>query len=160
VMRDSVNVNSPARRPSQLLRSWRERRTAHQRATLVSARHRRALAQGIRAVAKAAADQSPPSRWGVLLRSRAVPLRTELLEIAAMVERAQQPDVACIAALSSLLRDGGTSPLYNPAIDPRELGATLDYVRRGLEPDAPSRVGAGRRHGGTHHVGNARSGHQ
>jgi hypothetical protein len=145
-MRETVKANDLARRPSQLLQSWRERRAAHRRAMLVSARHRRALAQGIRAVARAAADQTPPSRWGVLLRARAVPLRKELLEVAAMVERAQQPDVACIAALRSLLRDGGTSPLYNPSIDPRELAATLDYVRRGLDPDAPSPVTAGQRH--------------
>jgi hypothetical protein len=62
-----------------------------------------------------------------------------------MVERARQPDVACIVALSSLLRDGGTSPLYNPAVDPRGLAATLDYVRRGLEPNTPLRFGASKR---------------
>ena len=67
-----------------------------------------------------------------------------------MVERAEQPDVACIEALRSLLRDGGTSPLYNPASDPRELAETLDYVRRRLEPDAPSRVSAGQRHSDPH----------
>jgi hypothetical protein len=113
---------------------------------LVSARHRRALAQGIRAVARAAADQSPPSRWGLLLRSRAASVRTELLEVAAIVERAQQPDVACIEALRSLLRDGGMSPLYNPSVDPGDLPATVDCVRRGLEPAEPSRVTAGQRH--------------
>lgn len=132
------------------LQAWRERRAAHRRAALVSARHRRALAQGMRAVARAAAGRSPPPTWAILLRSRAVPLRAELLEVAAMVERAQQPDVACMAALSSLLRDGGTSPLYNPAIDPRELAETLDYVRRGLEPDASSQLSAGQRDSGSH----------
>jgi hypothetical protein len=66
-----------------------------------------------------------------------------------MVERAQRPDVACVAALRSLLRDGGISPLYNPAIDPRELADTLEYVRRGLEPDAPSQVSAGHRDSGS-----------
>jgi hypothetical protein len=69
-----------------------------------------------------------------------------LLEVAAMVERAHQPDVACIEALGRLLQDGGMSPLYNPAVDPRELAATLDYVRSGLEPAAPSRATAGQRH--------------
>jgi len=147
-MRETLKANDLAGRRSQLLQSWRVERAAHRRATLVSARHRHALAQGIRAVARAAADQSPPSRWEVLLRSRAVPLRAELLEVAAMVERAQQPDVACIAALRSLLRDGGRSPLYNPSVDPRELAATLDYVRGGLEPDAASRATAGRGYSG------------
>lgn len=146
-MTETATANHLASRPSRLLQSCRERRAAQRRARLVSARHRRALAQGIRAVARAAADQSPPSRWGVLLRSRAVPVRTELLEVAAMVERAPQPDVACIEALGRLLRDGGMSPLYNPALDPRELAAALDYVRSGLEPTAPSRVTAGRRYG-------------
>jgi hypothetical protein len=145
-MRVTVIANHLASRPSRLLQSCRERRAAHRRARLVGARHRRALAQGVRAVARAAADQSPPSRWGVLLRSRAVPVRTELLEVAAMVERAHQPDVACIEALGRLLQDGGMSPLYNPAVDPRELAATLDYVRSGLEPAAPSRATAGQRH--------------
>ena len=145
-MRETVTANDLAGRRSPLLQFWRERRAARRRAMLVSARHRRALAQGLRAVARAAADQTPPSRWGVLLRSRAVPLREELLEVAAMVERAQQPDAACIAAVRSLLRDGGTSPLYNPSIDPRELAAMLDYVRRALEPDGPSPVTAGQRH--------------
>jgi hypothetical protein len=148
-MREKVTSNDSAKRPAKFLRAWREQRAAHRRATLVSARHRRALAQGMRAVARAAADQGPPSTWAVLLRSRAVPLRTELLEVAAMVERAQQPDVACMAALRRLLQDGGTSPLYNPAIDPRELAETLDYVRRGLEPDAPSQVSAGQRRSGS-----------
>jgi hypothetical protein len=149
-MSESVKANDLAGRPSQRLRSWRERRAAHRRATLVNARHRRALAQGMRAIARAAADQRPPSRWGVLLRSRAVPLRRELLEVAAMVERSQQPDVACMAALRSLLRDGSTSPLYNPAIDPRVLAETLDYVRRALEPDAPPGVSASPRHSDSH----------
>jgi hypothetical protein len=149
-MRENVNANDSPRRPSKVLHAWCERRAAHRRAALVSARHRRSLAQGMRAVARAAADQSPPSRWAILLRSRAVPLRAELLEVAAMVERAQQPDVACIAALRNLLRDGRTSPLYNPATDPRELAETLDYVRRELEPDAPPRVSAGRRHSDSH----------
>jgi hypothetical protein len=67
-----------------------------------------------------------------------------------MVERGQEPDVACMAALRSLLRDGGTSPLYNPAIDPRELAETLDYVRRELEPHAPSRVSVGQPRSGSH----------
>jgi hypothetical protein len=145
-MRETRGSGERTARGSWLLRSWWARRAAHRRSRLVSARHRHALAQGMRAVARAAAAQTPPSRWGVLLRSRAVPLRKELLEVAAMVERAQQPDVACIEAVRSLLRDGGTSPLYNPSIDPRELAATLDYVRRALEPDAPSPVTAGQRH--------------
>jgi hypothetical protein len=149
-MRETVTGNDLAKRPAKFLQAWRERRAAHRRAALVSARHRRALAQGMRAVARAAADQSPPSTWGVLLRSRAVPLRSELLEVAAMVERAQEPDVACMAALRSVLRDGGTSPLYNPAIDPRELAETLDYVRRELEPDASSRVSVGQPRSGSH----------
>lgn len=60
-----------------------------------------------------------------------------------MVERVHEPDVACIAALDDLLRDGAKSPLYNPKIDPRELAVTLDCVRRALEPDTGSRATAG-----------------
>jgi hypothetical protein len=142
-MRKTLESSERAKRGSRLLQSWSARRAAHRRSRLVSVRHRRALAQGMRAVARAAADQTSPSRWNVLLRRRAAPLRTELLQVAAMVERVHEPDVACIAALDDLLRDGAKSPLYNPKIDPRELAVTLDCVRRALEPDTGSRATAG-----------------
>lgn len=113
-------------------RDWRAVRAARRRSRLVSARRRRALAQAMRAVAKAAADHTPPNRWEVLLRSRAAPLRAELLEVAAMLERAQDPDWACVAALRDLLRDGATSPLYNPAVEAQELAAVLGRARENL----------------------------
>jgi hypothetical protein len=112
---------------------WRARRARRRRARLVSERERRSLAQGLRAVCKAAADQTPGVTWSVLLRSRAVPLRAELLELAAMLERAQDPDWACVAALRELLRDGARSPLYNPALDPRQLAVILGQTRASLQ---------------------------
>ncbi len=59
-------------------------------------------------------------------------MRTELLEIAATLERAQNPDPACVATLHELLANGCDSPLYNPDIHISELYATVHYVRAGL----------------------------
>lgn len=113
--------------------SWRARRAARRRIRLVSARQCRALAQGLRAIAKAAANQTPPRTWTVLLRSRAAPLQAELREVAALLERAVDPDPDCVAVLRDLLRDGVKSPLYNPAVEAHALAATLSYARDSLE---------------------------
>jgi hypothetical protein len=69
----------------------------------------------------------------VLLHYRAAAVRTDLLEIAALLERAHDPDPACIEALRALLANtDGESPLYNTNTPFPELEATLDYVRSGL----------------------------
>jgi hypothetical protein len=65
----------------------------------------------------------------VLLHYRAAAVRTELLEIAATLERSDNPDPACIAELHDLLANGCDSPLYNPHIHVSELRATLHHVR-------------------------------
>lgn len=124
---------SDARRRLGIVRSWRAGRERRRRARLVSERERRSVAQGMRRVCRAAADQEPGVTWSVLLRSRAVRLRSELLEVAALLERAEDPDWASVAALRELLRDGGTSPLYNPAVDPLRLEVILDCARAGLQ---------------------------
>jgi hypothetical protein len=67
--------------------------------------------------------------------------RTDLLEIATMLEHAHDPDSARIAALRDLISDGCESPLYNTDVHLSELGAMLYYVRSGLSraanPDKP-----------------------
>jgi hypothetical protein len=111
---------------------WQARRAERRRARLISLRNRRSLARLLRLVAKDAVDPNPFRRRNdVLLRYRAAAVRTELLQIAAILEPAGDPDPSCIAALHNLLRDG-ISPLYNPAVPATELRDTLDYVRRGL----------------------------
>jgi hypothetical protein len=86
----------------------------------------------LRLIAKDAVDQNAIRRHNdVLLRHRAAAVRTELLEIAAMLDFAPDPDPSCVIALHGLLRDG-ISPLYNPAAHASELRATLHHVRSGL----------------------------
>lgn len=131
-----VGEGDDAGRRHAVVRSWLAGRKRRRRARLVSARERRALAQGMRAVCRAAARETP-DRWRVLLCSRAAPFRSEMLEVAALLEQARDPDWACVAALRELLRDGRTSPLYNPAIDPRHLGVILDRARACLQEREP-----------------------
>jgi hypothetical protein len=114
------------------VRRRQARRAERRRARLISLRNRRSLARFLRMVAKDALDTDPIRRRNdVLLHYRAAAARTDLLQIAAMVEQADDPDPSCIAALHNLLRDG-ISPLYNPAVPATELRDTLDYIRRGL----------------------------
>jgi hypothetical protein len=60
----------------------------------------------------------------VLLRYRAAAVRTELLEIAALLEQARDPDPAYAEEVHELLANGD-SPLYHPGVHVSELYATL-----------------------------------
>jgi hypothetical protein len=75
-------------------------------------------------------------RREALLHHRVAAVRTDMLEIAAMVEGAHDPDRASITALRKLLANGCDSPLYNPEIHISELRATLYGVRKGLATQA------------------------
>jgi hypothetical protein len=79
----------------------------------------------------AAAPAPTVRRRQVLLHHRAAAVRPEPLELAAMLERADKPDPACIAELRDLLANGCDSPLYNTDIHSSELRATLHHVRAG-----------------------------
>jgi hypothetical protein len=68
-----------------------------------------------------------------LLHYRAAAVRTDLLDIAAMLERANDPNPDCVTALHDLLAHNGHSPLYDPKISFSELEAALDWIRSGLE---------------------------
>jgi hypothetical protein len=110
---------------------WRKRHAERKRSRLVSPRNRRALAQWLRRTAKDANGRRPTPRHDLLLHYRAAAVRTDLLEIAALLERAHDPDPACVAALHEMLASGD-SPLYHPGVPAAELRATLDEVRAGL----------------------------
>jgi hypothetical protein len=133
---DMVGDGDDAGRRYGAVRSWWTGRKRRRRARLVTVRQRRALAQEMRAVCRAAARDAPDT-WKVLLRARAMRYRSDLLEVAALLEQAEHPDWACVAALRELLRDGRTSPLYNPAVDPRHLGVILGRARAGLQAGRP-----------------------
>lgn len=110
-------------------RRWRGRK----RARLLSARERRILVRWLRRTANRAPDRDPlRRRHEVLLCDRVAVARTDLLQIAVMLEHAHDPDPARIAALRDLLSDGCGSPLYNTDVHISELWATLYYVRSGL----------------------------
>jgi hypothetical protein len=110
-----------------------ERRTARRRRRLVTPRKRRVIARWLRRTADHAQEPHPlVRRRQALLHYRVAAVRTDLLEIAAMLEHAQDPDPARVEALRDLLANGCDSPLYNADIHVSELCATLAYVRCGL----------------------------
>jgi len=93
----------------------------------------RVLVRWLRRTANRAHDTDPiRRRREVPLHYRAAAVRIDLLEIAALLERASTPNPACVATLHKLLTNGCASPLYNVNIDVSELRATLDRVRAGL----------------------------
>ena len=117
-----------------ILDRWREHSAWRKQVRLMSARNRRVLAQWLRLTANHATDRdSIRRRHDVLLHYRAAAVRTDLLEIAALLERAHDPDPECITVLHHLLaNDTADSPLYNPHTPFTELEAILDKVRAGL----------------------------
>jgi hypothetical protein len=66
-----------------------------------------------------------------LLHYRAAAVRADLLEIAALLEQAHDPDLECMVAVRELLRNG-ESPLYHPGVHISELYTTLHSIRAGL----------------------------
>ena len=144
-------VHLPAETPTRstverdkrsILERQRERSAERKRTRLVGARSRRRHAQWLRGIVKSANDPDAIRRHNeVLLHYRAAAVRTDLLELAAMLERAHEPDPACMAALHELLADGRDSALYNPNIPVDELHATIERVRAGLtsQPHACTR---------------------
>jgi hypothetical protein len=116
-----------------ILDRWRAHRAERMQARLISARNRRVLAKWLRRTANCEHDTDPiRRRREALLHYRAAAVRTDLLEIAALIEHAPSPDPARVATLRDLLANGCDSPLYNPDIHISELHATLHHVRSGL----------------------------
>jgi hypothetical protein len=122
-----------AKRQLGVVQCRRERRAERKHARLVSAGNRRRLARWLRLTANHATDRDPiRRRRDPLLHYRAAAVRTDLLEIAALLEHAHDPDPDCLAELRDLIANGCDSPLYNADIPFSQLQATLDYVRCGL----------------------------
>lgn len=119
--------------PRGILERCRERSAARKDARLRSARNRRMLASWLRRTAQHTQQPHPLTRRReTLLHYRVAAVRTDLLEIAAILEHAHDPDPECVTELHELLANGCDSPLYNADIHVSELHATLHYVRAGL----------------------------
>ena len=103
------------------------------------ARHR--LVAKLRSVSRRAGTPPRARRFDVLLCDRALAVRAELLEIAAALERAPDPNGRTLEALHRLLRDGCASPLYNPAVPQERLRMALDRIRTELQSSEPSEPG-------------------
>jgi hypothetical protein len=114
------------------------------RARWVTARKRRMLARWLRRTAKQRSEPHPlVRRRELLLDDRVAAVRTDLLELAVMLEHAQDPDPACLEALQELLSDGCGSPLYNSDVHDSELRATLYYARSWLQKTTITPDGSG-----------------
>jgi hypothetical protein len=127
-----VRTAGPVERGRGILERWQVQRAERKEAQLISERNRRLLAKWLRGTANHAIDPDRiRRRHEVLLHYRAAAVRTDLLEIAALIEHADTPDPDCVVALRNLLTNGA-SPLYNASVQVSELYATLDYVRSRL----------------------------
>jgi hypothetical protein len=135
--RSDLPVRAPKRMTVRsgrgILARYRERKAAPKRTRLLSTRNRRTLAKWLRRTAKHTQQPHPLARRREpLLHYRVAAVRNDLLEIAAMLENAPDPDPASVTELQELLANGCDSPLYNPDIHVSELRATLHYARAGL----------------------------
>jgi hypothetical protein len=137
-------INVPLKAPTPAMvelphgnpQRWRERSAERKRRRLVSARHRRALAHGLR---RTAALKQPPSRFDVcvILLDRVAPLRPQLLQIAAALEQTRNPDPTSVALIHELLKDG-CGPLYNPSAPAADLYDVLRRAHAGLAAQPPA----------------------
>jgi hypothetical protein len=124
--------DTTARGPG-VLDPWHAHRADRKQARLISPRNRRVLARWLRRTANHTERPRPRLRTHEpLLAYRAAAVRTDLLEIATLLEHTHYPDPASIAALRNLLANGCDSPLYNTDIHISELHATLHYIRSSL----------------------------
>jgi hypothetical protein len=102
-------------------------------------RKRRVLVQWLRHTANRAHNTDPIRRHRKpLLHYRAAAVRTELLELAAILEHAHDPDRASVAELRDLLSNSSDSPLYNANIPAAELDEALQRIRAGLTHTRPA----------------------
>ena len=106
-------------------------RAEHKQTRPISARKCR-LARWLRRTANRERPRPLTRTREPLLHYRAAAVRSDLLEIAALLEHTHDPDPARVAARHNLLANGCDSPLYNTDILISELHATLHYVRSGL----------------------------
>ena len=125
-MHQPTQATGPTTASGRTIRGWwRERRAEHRRRVIVS---------WLRRTADRTEEPDPIARRRQpLLHYRVAAVRTELLEIAAALERAQNAPPTSVETLRALLANGCDSPLYNPDIHVSELHATLHHVRAGFD---------------------------
>jgi hypothetical protein len=129
----AATISATVASEREIPESCGDRSASRRRTRWISARERRVIARWLRRTADVAPDPHPIlRRQDPLLHGRAAAVHGELLELAALVERVDDPDPACMAELHSLLADGCDSPLYNSEIHVSELRATLYWVRARL----------------------------
>ena len=135
----------PVKHDLGIVERWRTHRAERRLEQLLRLRTRRALVRALRRTARDAThrnrthralDVGPTARWcwTPTLHYRAAAVRTALLEIAALLEQASDPDPALVDEIRELLTDGN-SPLYHRSVHVSELYATLYYIRAGLQRD-------------------------
>ncbi len=92
------------------------------------------MARQLRRLAASRPERDPVRRRYVfVLDDRVAAVRADLLQLAAMIERAPVIDARCFTELRNLLTNGCDSPLYNREIHVSELHASLYYVRYRLQ---------------------------
>ena len=92
-------------------------------------RRRKAVANGLLAVARRSGPRASVRSRGVLLVHRAAAVRPHLLELSALLRATPAPDRNTIARLHALLTDGCASPLYNPDVPAERLSAEITQAR-------------------------------
>lgn len=91
------------------------------------------LVKGLRGASRRGATAGRARRYEVLLCARAAAVRSDLLEVAATLERVTNPDPSTLTTLRWLLTDGCTSPLFHPDVPMADLVATLEMVQAELD---------------------------
>jgi len=100
---------------------------------LLGTNKRLTLARWLRRTANRTSETDPlRRRREVLLCDRVAVVRADLLALADLLERTEDPDPGSVTALRALLRNGCDSPLYNADVHMSELRAALYYLRVGL----------------------------
>ena len=108
---------------------------------LLGTRNRLTIARWLRRTANRVPDGGPLGhRREFLLCGRVALVRTDLLALADLLERTEDPDPDSVEALRALLRNGCDSPLYNADLHMSELRAALYYLRVGLGDTAVARA--------------------
>jgi hypothetical protein len=131
-----ASIHNTVDRDGGIVQRWRERSAERKRARLVGDRNRRVLATWLRRTANRA--HQTDSTLEEPLHYRAAAVRTELLELAAILEHTHDPDPVGVAALRDLLANSRDSPLYNPNIPAAELDEALQRIRAGLANPPPA----------------------
>jgi hypothetical protein len=117
--------------PPGITRGLKSRRGRRRGARLVRDRQVRRLVCSLHFVAKRGAGVGIGRRELVLI-GRAAAVRTELLQIAALLHQTRAADPEVVRELNVLVSHACDSPLYNEDVHISELYATVDHALRRL----------------------------